>query len=34
MNNLTIGGFVMRNLEEIKKDIEQTRKQLRELCDE
>lgn len=34
MNNLTIGGFVMRNLEEIEKDIDKTRKQLRELYDE
>lgn len=31
MNNLTIGGFVMRTFEEIEKDIEQIRKQLREL---
>lgn len=34
MNDLTIGGFVMRNLEEIEKDIDKTRKQLRELYDE
>lgn len=34
MNNLTIGGFVMRKLEEIEKDIDKTRKQLRELYDE
>lgn len=34
MNDLIIGEFVMRNLEEIEKDIEQARKQLRELYDE
>lgn len=34
MNNLTIGGFVMRSLEEIKNDIEKTREQLRSLYNE
>ena len=34
MNDLTIGGFAMRKLEEIEKDIDKTRKQLRELYDE
>lgn len=34
LNNLTIGGFVMRNLEEIRTDIEKTREQLRDLYKE
>lgn len=34
MNDLTIGGFVMRTIEEIKKDIEQTREHLHALYEE
>ena len=34
MNDLTIGGFVMRTLEEIEKDIEQTREHLHALYEE
>lgn len=34
MNDLTIGGFVMRKLEEIEKEIEQTRNHLHALYEE
>ena len=34
MNNLTIGGFVMRKLEEIENDIKQAREQLHALYNE